>query len=82
MSRTSLLRYLSFSRRTTITEQCACLTTDSETLPISARFGHRVDRCSPRVFTRLQVPTIRTIVDVKQEELAKERAAGTSGSPA
>ena len=34
------------------------------------------------VFTRLQVPTIRTIVDAQQEELAKERAAGTSGLPA
>jgi intracellular septation protein A len=34
------------------------------------------------VFTRLQVPTIRTIVDAQQEELAKERAAGISGSPA
>jgi intracellular septation protein A len=34
------------------------------------------------VFTRLQVPTIRTIVDAQQEELAKERAAGMSGSPA
>jgi hypothetical protein len=34
------------------------------------------------VFTRLQVPTIRTIVDAQQEELAKERAAGISGRPA
>jgi hypothetical protein len=34
------------------------------------------------VFTRLQVPTIRTIVDAQQEELAKERAAGISGLPA
>jgi hypothetical protein len=34
------------------------------------------------VFTRLRVPTIRTIVDAQQEELAKERAAGTSGLPA
>ena len=34
------------------------------------------------VFTRLQVPTIRTIVDAQQEQLAKERAAGTSGLPA
>jgi hypothetical protein len=34
------------------------------------------------VFTRLQVPTIRTIVDAQQEELAKERAARISGSPA
>jgi len=34
------------------------------------------------VFTQLQVSTIRTIVDAQQEELAKERAAGISGSPA
>jgi hypothetical protein len=34
------------------------------------------------VFTRLQVPTIRTIVDAQQEELAKERAARMSGLPA
>jgi hypothetical protein len=34
------------------------------------------------VFTRLQVPTIRTIVDAQQEELAKERPARISGSPA
>jgi hypothetical protein len=33
------------------------------------------------VFTRLQVPTIRTIVDAQQEELAKERAARITGSP-
>jgi len=32
------------------------------------------------VFTRLQVPTIRTIVDAQQEELAKKRPAGISGS--
>ena len=34
------------------------------------------------VFTRLQVPTIRTIVDAQQEELAKERLARMSGLPA
>jgi hypothetical protein len=30
----------------------------------------------------LQVPTIRTIVDAQQEELAKERPARMSGLPA
>jgi hypothetical protein len=29
-----------------------------------------------------ELPTIRTIVDAQQEELAKERVAGISGSPA